>query len=504
MTVTDEESQKPIVDWLANLETHDDAEVRHIETHISHVFLAGDRVIKLKKAVKPDFLDYSTPDKRKAAAETELRVNSRTVPEMYLAVEPITRANGGFALGGEGEAIDWVVVMRRFDQACLLDVMAREDRLDESHIRDLADTLADLHATAERRSDHGGAEGMHSHFQWPLEALRDMADDALPVDRDALERVASALEAEWKRLAPRLEARRRHGRVRRGHGDLHLGNACLFEGKATAFDAIEFSEEIACIDVLYDAAFTVMDLLAHDRRGFANLFLSRYLEATEDTSGLAALAFFIAVRALVRTMAEAFAEKPDSARRYFALAQESLESRVAPQLVAVGGFSGTGKSSIARRLATDLAPGAGALHMRSDGLRKRLYGLRPEDPLPDEAYTREWHRRTYTRLYRTLRRALLAGYPAIADATFTRAGSREAVARCARDLGVPFTGLWLTAPADMLEARVAARGADASDADVAVLQRQLATKTGEIAWAEVSAVGSLEETYLSARQRLGL
>lgn len=487
--------QQRVVDWMMRPETHGGAEVEHIETHISHVFLAGERVYKLKKAVAPGFLDYSSTDKRKAAAETELRVNRRTAPNMYLSVQPIVTKGDGFEIGGEGEALDWLVVMRRFDQSELFDRMAAEGRLEAAHVAELADALAELHSTAEIRRDHGGAAGMHAHFRFPLDALENAEDSRLPAPMDELANMASALEEAWRRLAPRLEARRRHGRVRHGHGDLHLGNACLFEGRATPFDAIEFSEEIACVDILYDAAFPVMDLLAHDRRDYAGLFLSRYLEATRDYSGLACLGFFLAVRALVRAMANSLAGKREPARRYFALARESLEARPAPRLVAIGGFSGTGKSSLAHRLALDLAPGAVGVHLRSDGIRKRLFGRRPEEPLPKEAYSGAWHHKTYTRLYRDLRRALMAGYPAVADATFTNEYSRSQVRCAAEELGAPFLGLWLEAPPECLRRRVAARGSDASDADLGVLERQLGAETGDIDWARVSAAGTREETY---------
>lgn len=503
MSKDDENGHQAIVDWLMQPETHGGQQVEHIETHISHVFLAGDRVYKLKKAVAPGFLDYSSADKRKAAAETELRVNRRTAPDMYLSVQSIVSGGDGYEIGGEGDAVDWLVVMRRFDQSSLFDRMALEGRLEETHVAGLADALAELHARAEIRRDHGGADGMHAHFRFPLDALEAAEDSQLPASRQELASLAATLEEAWRRLAPKLEARRRHGRVRHGHGDLHLGNACLFEGRATPFDAIEFSEEVACVDMLYDAAFPVMDLLAHDRRDYAGLFLSRYLEATRDYSGLACLGFFLAIRALVRAMASSLAGKRDRGRRYFALARESLEAVFAPTLVAVGGFSGTGKSSLARRLALDLAPGPGAAHLRSDGIRKRLFGRRPECPLPKEAYSESRHRATYRRLYRDLRRALIAGYPAIADATFTNQYSRQPLRRVASDLGAPFYGLWLEAPANCLRQRVAARGRDASDADLGVLEHQLETETGEIDWTSVSAAGTREETYRAARRALG-
>jgi len=498
MSENGDTGQQKLVDWLTRPDTHGGSEVTHIETHISHVFLVGDRVYKLKKAIAPSFLDYMTVEKRKAAAETELRVNRRTAPEMYLSVQPVVSSGGSYTIGGQGDAVDWLVVMRRFDQSELFDRMASEGRLEATHVAGLADALADLHAKAEVRRDHGGAVGMHAHFRFPLDALEQADEARLPASRSELSRLADKCEAEWTRLAAKLDARRRHGRVRHGHGDLHLGNACLFGGRATPFDAVEFSEEIACTDMLYDASFTVMDLLAHGRRDYASLFLSRYLEAMRDYSGLACLNFFLAIRALVRAMASSFADKPERARRYFTLALDCIEAQHTGQLVAVGGFSGTGKSSLARKLVLDLAPGPGAVHLRSDGIRKRLFGRPPEATLPEDAYSEAWHRKTYRRLDRDIRRALRAGYPVLADATFTNRYSRVTVEKAAGDLGRPFHGIWLEAPADCLTERVAARRADASDAGPEVLARQLRAETGDVGWTRVSAAGTPEETYHAA------
>lgn len=496
--------QSAVIDWLLRPETHGGAAVEHIETQISHVFLAGEHVYKLKKADAPAFLDYATPARRRRAAETELAINRRTAPKLYEAVRPVRRSGGGFTLGAApGEPVDWLVVMRRFDQSSLFHVMAREGRLTTAHVTDLADALADLHAQADIRRDQGGAEGMRHHYRVPLDTLE--AADRPAFDRAALSALGAALEAAWTRLAPRLEARRRHGRVRHGHGDLHLANACLFDGRATPFDAIEFSDDIACTDVLYDAAFAVMDLVAHDRPALAGDFLNRYLEATGDYSGLACLPFFIAVRALVRAMANGLADDPDRrdpAQRYFGLARAALEWAPGPRLVAIGGLSGTGKSTVARGLRADLAPGPGAVHLRSDGIRKRLAGVRPEERLPQQAYRPEHTRLTYRRLERHARRAVLAGWPAILDATFTRPESRRHVERIGRRLGLPFAGLWLTAPPEVLRARVGARETDASDAGLAVLERQLSLETGAMDWRTVPATGSPVETLAGARRAL--
>ncbi|PWG61883.1 hypothetical protein DEM34_14225 [Spiribacter halobius] len=496
--------QRALVDWLQRPDAHGGAAVEHVETQISHVFLAGDHVYKLKKADAPAFLDYGTPERRRHAAETELAVNRRTAPHLYEAVIPVRRYDGGFTLGeGNGEPVDWLVVMRRFEQADLFHVMAREGRLSTEHVVDLADAVADLHAQAGIRRDHGGAEGMRHHYRVPLDTLAEA--ETSPFAGTALDALGAALDASWRRLGPRLEARRRHGRVRHGHGDLHLANACLFEGRATPFDAIEFSEALACTDTLYDAAFTVMDLLAHGERALAGDFLNRYLEATGDYSGLACLPLFVSVRALVRAMANGLTDDPERqsrARDYFHLARSALDWAPEPRVVAIGGLSGTGKSTVARGLRSDLAPGPGAVQLRSDGIRKRLAGVAPEARLPQQAYRPEHTRRTYRRLERHARRAALAGWPAILDATFTRPESRQRAEAIGHSLRVPFTGLWLTAPADVLRQRVAARAADASDADLAVLERQLSLDTGAMRWPDVPATGTPTDALARARRAL--
>lgn len=501
------DGQARLIAWLRTPAAHGGrGPVEHIETHISHVFLAGDRALKLKKAIRPAFLDYSTVGKRQAAALAELAINRRTAPALYLDVVPVRADATGFHLGGgRGRIVDWLVRMRSFDQADLLDRMARERRLEATHVAALADAVAQLHAVAERRSDQGGTAGMHWHFTVPLEALEGM--ESCPFSEAALKRMRGRLEAEWRRLAPLLEARRRHGFVRHGHGDLHLGNACLFRGKVTLFDAVEFSDRIACVDILYDAAFMVMDLVAHGRRDFATLFLSRYLEATRDYGGLGAMPFFIAIRALVRAMANALSRTASGeahARRYFALAEQALERPPVPQLVAVGGLSGTGKSRLARALLVHLPALPGAVHIRSDGIRKRLFGRCPEERLPASAYSRDWHRRTYDRLHRDVRRALAAGWPVVADATFIDVNSRARIAALADHLGVPFAGLWLEAPADILRARIRGRGPDASDADLAVLEAQLARDVGPLDWNRIDAGEAPERVASRALDAIGV
>jgi predicted kinase len=302
--------------------------------------------------------------------------------------------------------------------------------------------------------------------------------------------------------------------VRRCHGDLHLGNICLFDGKLLLFDALEFSEAIASVDVLYDFAFLLMDLMHRGQRDLANLALNRYLDLTSEDDGLAAMPAFLSLRAVIRghviaTAAEhgrgsrdpasAFAE----ARCYVEEAAAVL--RLAPaRLVAIGGLSGSGNSTLALRLAPELGVPPGARVLRSDVLRKRRFGLIPEARLPPEAYRSEVTALVYRELCERAAVALKAGYAALVDAVALRDEERRAFAAVAQASGVPFTGLWLDAPAETMRARVGARRADASDASVDVLDRQLQADPGTLDWDRIDASGGPDATFASARRALGL
>ena len=299
----------------------------------------------------------------------------------------------------------------------------------------------------------------------------------------------------WQR---RLDARRRHGFVRRCHGDLHLGNICMFRGHPTPFDALEFNEEMASTDVLYDVAFTVMDLVERDLKALANAFLNRYLGATRDYSGLALLPLFVSMRAAVRSLVAAYRPVPDpseptaSERLDFAI--ESLEDRPSPRLIAIGGLSGSGKSTISYQIAPKLTGGLGAILLRSDVTRKRLFGVAPETRLPPDAYRVEVSRRVYRRLLRAGGRALRAGVATIIDATFLSIDERKRIEELAEVSEVPFVGIWLECDADELRRRVSARGGDASDAGIAVLEAQLERDAGPGDWITVPSTQALPET----------
>jgi hypothetical protein len=489
--------------------------VEVIETHCSLVFLAGGYAYKLKRAVAYPYLDFSTAALRRAACAAELRLNRRTAPQLYLEVRAISRRADGALQWGRGadatlEPVDFVVVMRRFDQHDLLDNVAAAGGLSAPLLYALCAHIAAFHSAAKRRPANGGAAAMTAIADTALAVLRERRQAGFDPARIAA--LAAALREEFRRVGPLLDERRGAGKVRLVHGDLHLRNVCLLGGRPVLFDCIEFSEDLAGIDVLYDLAFLLMDL-EHRRLGdCATLVMNRYLDLTEEDDGLAALPLFLAVRAAIRghitaTMAEHGwggadpAAEYAEARRYVAAAEAAL--RPAPaRLVAIGGPSGSGKSTLAARLAPAFGRPPGARVLRSDVLRKLRFGSAPETPLPPEAYTQEVTEQVYRDLCERAALALRAGYATVIDAVALRRDERAGFAAVAAAAGVPFTGLWLEAPESAMAARLGARSGDASDASREVLRRQLAEPPGDIAWSRLDAAGDAEATLAAARRAL--
>jgi aminoglycoside phosphotransferase family enzyme/predicted kinase len=490
------ESQREVIDFLMSPATHAGAPVERIDTHSAMVFLAGARALKLKRAVRFDYLDFSTPELRRSACEAEVRINRRAAPAIYRGVVAITREeNGMLALNGKGSPVDWLVDMTRFDQDALLDRLAERSALALSLMRPLASAIARFHAGARRRDDHGGYSGMRWVIDGNAEGFATEGRGILDPQRCAeLTRLARRELLRRRRL---LDTRRAAGFVRQCHGDLHLRNIVLLDGWPTLFDAIEFNDEIACVDVFYDLAFLLMDLWRRDLRSHANAVLNAYLAETMDFAGLVLLPLFLSCRAAVRAKTSATAarvqddprrrrELEDLARGYLAAAIELLRP-AAPQLIAIGGPSGSGKSTIARALAPFIGPVPGAVVLRSDEIRKRLCGVSRFDRLGPEGYSVDVTNRVYRTLAEHARLAVIAGHSVIIDAVFARPSDRTAIEAAARTAAVPFSGIWLDAPATVLEARVAARQPDVSDADAAIVRQQLAATVGPISWSRVDA-----------------
>jgi aminoglycoside phosphotransferase family enzyme len=499
------DSQQAVIDFLNSPATHGGAAVTRIDTHAACVFLAGERALKIKRAVRFPFLDFSTLEKRKGACEAELDVNRPYAPAIYRGVVAITRGPQGLAIGGSGEPVEWAVEMRRFDETQTLDLLAEGGEIDERLADALGRAVAKAHAAAPVGS--GFVEELAEVIEQNDAELRERADLFPAAEVAAL---TTATRVAFARVRPLLEERERDGFVRRCHGDLHLGNIVLIDGEPALFDAIEFDPKIATGDVLYDLAFLLMDLIERKLGAAANIVLNRYLNETrraEDLDALAALPLFLSSRAAIRAKVTASRAKlsdrrvqaEQSARDYFTLAQ-TLLSPPTPQLIAVGGLSGTGKSLLARALAPDLLPAPGAVVLRSDVERKTLFGVAESEHLPKDAYAHEVTAKVYAAIEAKAARVLAAGHSAIADAVFADPHERAAIKRAAG--GASFRGLFLTADLAARVSRVGSRSGDASDADAQIARAQEQYDLGALDWAQVDASGAPEETLRKARSVL--
>ena len=295
------DSQDAVFALLCDPATYGGGAVRRCETHAAVVFLAGDRALKVKRAVRYRFLDYSTLDKRKAACQAELDVNHKFAPQLYRRIVPIVRqADGSLALDGAGAAVEWAVEMTRFDEDKTLDHLAERGELDEALSAKLAIAVAAMHARAERVEAAPWLAAIAQFIRDNTAAFREHGELFSPDAVDELERKSQAALA---KLRPLLEARGAAGLIRRGHGDLHLGNIAVLDGEPVAFDALEFDPIIAEGDVLYDLAFLLMDLIERGLSRPANVVLNGYFAASrrdEDCDGIAALPFFMSLRAAIR------------------------------------------------------------------------------------------------------------------------------------------------------------------------------------------------------------
>ncbi len=486
--------------------------VRRIDTHAASVFLAGDRVLKVKRAVRFPFLDFSTLEKRKRACEAEIEVNRPLAPNLYRGVVAITReSDGRLAIGGDGAPVEWAVDMVRFDENRTLDHLANE--IDDDLADALGRTVAAAHDKAPIVDAEPWIEALGSYIDEHVEAFAEHREIFPAADVAAL---AAKSRAHYRRIVPLLRERGKRGLIRRIHGDLHLGNIVLIDDKPVLFDAIEFSAVIGSGDVLYDLAFLLMDLLERQLPQAANIVLNRYLDETrrdEELDALAALPFFLSMRAAIRAkVTAARLERAEaagrdtiakSARAYFDFAQRAIDPE-APQFIAVGGLSGTGKTRLARALAPHIAPMPGAVVVRSDVERKTLFGAGETEKLPATAYAPDVTARVYAAIADKARRIVAAGHSAIVDAVFATPQERAALAAAAKAAKIPVQGLFLTADLATRIARVGSRTNDASDAGAAVAQAQEDYDLGALEWPKIDASGTVMETLGRARAALSV
>ncbi|WP_173933128.1 bifunctional aminoglycoside phosphotransferase/ATP-binding protein [Chelativorans sp. Marseille-P2723] len=502
------DNQHETVAFLSDPGTHGIADkVDIIETHISRIFLAGDRAWKMKREVKLPYVDFSTPELRLESCRREVELNSLTASDLYLAAHPITQgADGALQFDGEGILVDGVVEMRRFEQDCLLDRTALAGGLTPEMMDETARKIEHFHRIAPIDRTKSGSARMAD----VLDINEAGFAQSRVFDQGELQRFHGAMRAALAKHAELLNRRSQAGRVRRCHGDLHLRNICLLDGEPHLFDCIEFNDEIATVDVLYDLAFLLMDLW---RRGFAdlaNLVMNRYFDQMDDEGGFPLLPFFMAVRAAVRAHVLATqaagegaqaGETIKEARSYFRLAN-SLLSRHRPRLVAIGGFSGSGKTTIAERLAPHLGAPPGARIIESDRIRKAMHGVSAETRLPQEAYLPEVSLKVYCEMAVRADLILAGGGTVVANAVFERLEDRAMIEDVATGNDISFRGVWLTAEADVLSRRVAARKGGSSDATVEILAQQLDRMAGAVEWDPVDVEGPPDAIVASVLEAL--
>lgn len=463
---------------------------RQIDTACAHVFLADKTAWKIKRHVDLGYADFSTAERRLWALRRELEFNRTAAPDIYRAVRALTReSDGSLALEGQGEPVEYVLEMRRFDEREVLS--AKPEAIDGELAEALGRTIAGFHAAAPLRPE-GGLSALAFTVGSNAQLLRETCPG---LDQVRVERLIGLTEAELERQRPLLARRSAAGFARRCHGDLHLGNILMEDGRPVLFDCIEFNDLLSDLDVQYDLAFLLMDLDFRNRRDGAVRVLSAYLDEAGRAfpealwDGLAALPLMLSVRAGVRAHVEAHSGRDAVARAYVEAAIAHL-APAAPSLLAVGGLSGSGKSTFARAAAPALGASPGAVVLRTDEIRKRLLGVAPTQAVSRDAYTPEFYVQTYDTLFANAAALLSAGRAVVLDATFTSPEMRARAEQLAADMGAPFEGVWLEAPLPVLEGRVAGRTGDASDATVEVLRGQHQSLDPKISWARVDTSAS--------------
>lgn len=491
--------QDRVLDFLEHSGFGAAGRAKRIDTHASVVFLAGDRALKIKRAVRLPFLDYSTLEKRRHACEEELNVNRGNAPELYKRVVAITqRGDGALEVGGSGAPVEWAVEMDRFDETQSLDRIAETQQIAPPLSAALADAIVQSHRRAPRADGAGWLASIPGIIDRNTAKFREVCG----LDAAAIDRLAAGTWNHLAKVRALLERRAGMGLVRRCHGDLHLANIALVDGRPLLFDAIEFDPAISTTDVLYDLAFTLMDLIHFSNRAASNAVFNHYLaSAPENLDGLATLPLFLSIRAAIRahvlfTKSEQMADGAEvrrDARRYFDLAG-SLIVPAPPMLLAIGGLSGTGKSVLARAVAGMVEPPPGAVIVRSDVVRKHLFDVSETTPLAEAAYQASISGRVYDLLSKTAERVLAQGCSVVLDAAFLEEAQRAAVSDLACRHGGRFVGLFLTADLTTRLSRIERREHDASDATRDVALRQEGVSLGFVSWHIVDASGTPDDT----------
>jgi uncharacterized protein len=464
----------PIVEALLNPEIYDHpvkGTIELVQTHVSYVFLTGDYVYKLKKPVNFGFLDYSTLEKRKHFCEEELRLNQRGAAELYLGILPIAQEGEKFILGGEGEPVDYVVKMQQFPQETLLSTMYDRGELTEQHLLDLAKVLAAFHKSAP--TNDYIRQAIDENYEQTVSYV------GIAQTQEQFDQTKAYTDKLFAENEALFKSRIEHKFIRECHGDVHLRNICFWNNKILLFDCIEFNEPFRFVDTMFDIAYIIMDFDARNRPDLSNLFLNAYLEQSGDWEGLQVLPLYNSRQSYVRAKVTSFllsdpsvpeavkAESKETASRYYRLSWEYTKPKEG-KIILMSGLSGSGKSTIAAKLARE----TGAIQIRSDAVRKHLGGIALDEKGDASLYSPEMTQKTYDRLLDLGVKLASQGYTVILDAKYDRQALRTPVIEKAQAQEIPIEILYCDVPAEVLRDRVAQRQGDISDADLDVLAQQ--------------------------------
>jgi aminoglycoside phosphotransferase family enzyme/predicted kinase len=466
------------------------SEISVIETHISWVLLTGDYAYKIKKPIKFSFVDFSTLEKRKFYCYEELRLNSRLAPKLYLDVIAITGSPQSPSFIKSGETIEYAVKMQQFSQRNLLSNLASQKQLLQNHINEMAEEIAEFHASIKCISDANLLGTPEDIFYWVADNFNQIIqyqDDENT--HDIVKSIQSWSEDIGRKLYSTFQQRRDDGFVRECHGDMHLGNMVLIGTKVTIFDGIDFNEHLRWIDVMSEVAFVTMDLTDRGYMEYANRFINLYLQYSGDYEGLQVFKYYLVYRAIVRAKvailrisqknlsATESSNAQEEFRSYVQLANLYFEKKNI-SLIITYGLSGSGKSTYTEKILESI----GAVRIRSDVERKRQHGYSFSDDtgssINQGIYSQKASEQTYTRLFELAKTILSAGYSVIVDACFLQSTVRDRFRNLAQDQSVSFVILEFQAKENVLKQRIMSRSNDKnepSEADLNVLSHQLKT-----------------------------
>jgi hypothetical protein len=475
--------------------------IQLLQTHVSYVFLTGDYAYKVKKPVNFGFLDFSTLEKRQHFCQEELRLNQRGAADLYLDVLPITQIGDRVQLGGSGTVVEYTVKMRQFPQSALFTEIYDRGELTTELLERLAAELARFHRRAET-SDYIRTFGTVEQIRLAIDENYEQTKHYVggpqtPQQLDETRHYTDRLFSEQRAL---FDSRIKHNWIRECHGDVHLRNIALWQDKILLFDCIEFNEPFRFVDTMFDVAYIVMDLDARDRQDLSNRFLNAYIEQMGDWEGLQVLPLYLSRQSYVRAKVTSFLlddpsipesvkqESSQTAARYYHLAWNYTRPKQG-RIILMAGLSGSGKSTVARMLASQF----NGIQIRSDAVRKHLAGVPLTEPGDAALYSPDMTQRVYDRLLTLGLTLANQGYTVILDAKYDRQALRQAIRSQAEEHQLSCHMVYCTAPLEVRQQWLQARAGDVSDATVDLLSKQYMEPFTDAEHSDVTILNTTED-----------